>query len=514
MTIKQDGSGDYTSLTAAIAANGGGFTALTQILYQLYSGIYPERNLNFPAYITVDGIGNPWIKGELPADVDPAQIPLNQTIWMNNTATIRNVKITCKNMRYPIHSDAQAYPDLSIKNAVLNLEGCYIEHYGNAEAQAYQDSISSGVSVWSSCHAWGGGLHSGEKINCLNTDFISPTTAFYSHSNKDFDAPCRITIRGGSLRNRDPNGISALAVQNLGSGQVSFLNMEGVTIQGAISVDSNTWRAEKLENQLADRNAEMRIYLHGCSPVAVRSTNDARALQLISIDSASSAVAVSGSAVPALFGQNPVVIKGGIGYPARVLSSHSVKGEVAGGLIGQRLGDCTAVNKTLTIVFDGGSPVTLTLAANYTAMTNDAVVASLNALLNDSAGRAFSVITPYNYSAPVYQSDREVILTNTSSAVILKGTAVAFNGSKLNGRRATNSDTRAAIAGIALENIAPGVQGRIQGSGYINTTYIAFSGAPPTAFLASCSVNADATLSASGTTPLLQRLATDTYEII
>ncbi|HGK4053190.1 TPA: hypothetical protein ACJ2PB_003405, partial [Klebsiella pneumoniae] len=112
------------------------------------------------------------------------------------------------------------------------------------------------------------------------------------------------------------------------------------------------------------------------------------------------------------------------------------------------------------------------------------------------------------------QSDRELILTNTGNVVILKGTAVAFNGSKLNGRRATNSDTRSAIAGIALENIAPGVQGRIQGSGYINTTYIAFSGAPPTAFLASCSVNADATLSAGGTTPLLQRVATDTYEII
>ncbi|WP_429969568.1 hypothetical protein ACQU6D_14585 [Klebsiella variicola] len=57
-----------------------------------------------------------------------------------------------------------------------------------------------------------------------------------------------------------------------------------------------------------------------------------------------------------------------------VLSSHSVKGEVAGGLIGQRLGDCTAVNKTLTIVFDGGSPVTLTLAANYTSMSNDRVL--------------------------------------------------------------------------------------------------------------------------------------------
>ena len=256
------------------------------------------------------------------------------------------------------------------------------------------------------------------------------------------------------------------------------------------------------------------MYLHGCSPVAVRSTNDARALQLISIDSASSSVAVSGTAVPALFGQNPAVIKGGSGYPARILSSHSVKGEVAGGLIGQRLGDCTTVNKTLTIVFDGGSPVTLTLAANYTAMSNDAVVSALNTLLNDSTGRAFSIVTPYNYSAPVYQSDREVILTNTSSVVILKGTAVAFNSSKLNGRRATNNDARAAIAGIALENIPPGTQGRIQESGYINAMYIAFNGTPPTAFLSQCSVNADATLSAGGTTPVLQRVATDTYEII
>ncbi len=55
VTIKQDGSGDYTSLAAAIAANGGGFTALTQILYQLYSGIYPSGIL-ISAYITVDGI--------------------------------------------------------------------------------------------------------------------------------------------------------------------------------------------------------------------------------------------------------------------------------------------------------------------------------------------------------------------------------------------------------------------------------------------------------------------------
>ncbi|MEX4902044.1 hypothetical protein P0177_26235, partial [Klebsiella pneumoniae] len=106
------------------------------------------------------------------------------------------------------------------------------------------------------------------------------------------------------------------------------------------------------------------------------------------------------------------------------------------------------------------------------------------------------------------------ILTNTSGAVILKGTAVAFNASKLNGRRANSGDIRSAIAGIALENIAPGAQGRVQSSGYIHATYVVFTGAAPAAFLATCSVNADATLSAGNSTPVLQRVGTDTYEII
>jgi hypothetical protein len=95
-------------------------------------------------------------------------------------------------------------------------------------------------------------------------------------------------------------------------------------------------------------------------------------------------------------------------------------------------------------------------------MSNDAVVSALNAQLNDSAGRAFSVITPYTITRHRYIRVREVILTNTSGAVILKGTAVAFNGSKLNGRRATNSDTVQPLQASRWRTLH---QGRIQGSG-------------------------------------------------
>lgn len=515
VTIKPDGTGDYLTLAAAIAENGGGESFSNRVRYNVYEGVYTDLNVVIPKYADVFGVGqrgNIWLRGELPADSAPALISSTQTVWMNETSTIKNLKITAKNMRYPVHSDSIAFGDASIKNASLGIIGCHIEHYGNAEAQAYQNSIGSGVTVWTSCHAWGGGLHSGEHVTSENTDYISPTSAFYYHTQADFDEPCVITATGGSMRNTA--GGPALVLQNLGSGQINRCELDGVTMQGVATIDSNTWRGKKLTSQWGDRNAEMQLHMRNCTPVGVRSTNDSRVLQLVSTDSASSSVAVSGSAVPALFGQNPVIIPGGSGYPARILSSHSVKGEVAGGLIGQRLGDCSTTSKSLVVAFDGGSAVTLTLSANYTAMSNDAVVSALNTLMNDSAGRAFSVITPYNNEAPVYQSDREKILTNNTNVVILKGTAVAFNNSKLYGRRATNSDNRATIAGIALENIAPGEQGRVQVSGYIYRTYVAFTGTAPSVFLATCSVNSDGTLSAGSTNPILQRVATETYEII
>ncbi|HDZ2849088.1 TPA: hypothetical protein RSS98_005410, partial [Klebsiella pneumoniae] len=122
------------------------------------------------------------------------------------------------------------------------------------------------------------------------TNFISQTSPFYFHTNKDFDLPCKIKVTGGKFENK--NGGSALAVQNMGSGQVNTCIIDGVTLQGITSIDSNTQKAEKLVNDWGDRNSEFQIHIRNCTPIAVKSTNDSRVLQLISIDGAASSVAV------------------------------------------------------------------------------------------------------------------------------------------------------------------------------------------------------------------------------
>ncbi|SLS06978.1 hypothetical protein [Klebsiella pneumoniae] len=517
ITIKQDGTGDFSTLTAAIAANGGGTSYNDRIKYEAYEGVYSDINIIIPRYADIVGVGQRnrvWFKGEMPDTVAPNDIPRNQTFWMNNTSKIENLKITAKNMRYPVHQDSIAYyGDGTPVGQVLDVIGCYIEHYGNYGAQNYQNSIGSGVTVWSSLHAWGGGLHSGQRVFTKNTDFVSPTSPFYYHTQADFDKPCLIECEGGSMRNTSPGG-GAVFIQNMGSGQCNTLNLKGVTLQGLVIINNNTWLAKKLKSQWGDRNAEMQVHITSSSPVPVQSTNSSSVLCLMSKDVAGSSVEVSGTAMAALFGYSPEIVSGGLGYPGRVYSYHSVKGEVAGGLIGQRLGDCTTSNKSLIVKFENNAAVTLTLNLNYTAMSNEDVVSSLNALLADNEGRGFSVVNPFNASAPVYQEDRELIIYNTTSTVIKKGTAVAFEPNKIRGRTATSADPRRAVAGIALENIAQGKAGRVQVSGHIHATAIAFSGTAPTNLWDTCSVATDGTIVAGSEKPILQYIGYSSYEIV
>jgi len=519
VTVKQDGTGDYTSLLSAIAAVGGGSSNNLRTRYLVYSGIYTDLNAVVPKYCDIIGVGQPnsvWLKGELAANVDPTQIPLNQTLWWNDTARLENIKVTSKNMRYPIHSDSSASTDTSIANATQQIDSCHIEHYGNAEAQAYQTSISSGVTVWSSTHAWGCGLHSGESIVSNGTHFISPTTPFYFHTNKDFDKSAHVVINGGLLKNKN-NG-AALAIQNLGSGKLNTCTLNGVDMQGTVSIDSATWRAEQLSSQWGDRNQETKVYLNNCSPVPFKSTNGSTVLQLISVVGSSSSVALSGTAMAKLFG-NPVIIAGSPNYAARAYSSHSVKGEITGSSLGARLGDCSTTNLTLTVTFDGGTAQNLTIASNYTSMSNDDVISALNTLLADSSGRAFSIVNPYDNKPPVYQADKEVMLTNTGSWTILKGNPVAYVNDKNNVTNWSTGYTKARFAGIALEDIQPGMSGRVQKSGRLMNTSINFSGTAGTTFLQQhyavvVSSSSTGGVATSGDVAILQYIGYQTYELI
>ncbi len=53
--------------------------------------------------------------------------------------------------------------------------------------------------------------------------------------------------------------------------------------------------------------------------------------------------------------------------------------------LGARLGDCSAVNKTLELSIDGGATVTVTFNENFTLATNAYILSFINTALNGVA---------------------------------------------------------------------------------------------------------------------------------
>lgn len=467
--VKAEGGGDFTSLKSAVEVLGDGKSLLKRTKIELHEGIYTDVNYHIPNFVDVVGIGKRdkcWLRGELAADSVPIDIEETQTVWVNKTSALKNLKVTAKNMRYPIHSDSGA----SDLKAVQLYQDCYVEHFGNQAARDWQAANGGDPDlIWSSRHAFGCGTHSGQVIISRRTEWVSETSPFYFHTNKDFDEPCYVELDGGRVLCTTDFG-HAVVAQALGSGQPDRLVIKGTEIIGNVITNANGWLSDELSNQPANR-MEIEIILSGSTPVAWGSQQAAETIGLVSVAGAGSSVSISGTAADALFGGQPDYRDGGVGLAAKVFSVFAINGDAAGVSMGARLGDCSSENKVLNIVFDGSINKSMTLNADYTAMTNAQVLSSLNTILNDP-DRSFVIENPWNNAANIHQPEHELTIKNTGATSIIKGMAVAVDNSKFNGRVMSDSADVKLFAGVALDDIAPGKFGRIQKSGCISSVHV------------------------------------------
>lgn len=479
--VKPDGSGNYTTVKDACAAVVG-MSALQRALIKVYPGVYTDTNYHIPNFCDVVGVGERdqiWLKGELPDNVAVATIPTVQTIWMNQTSRLRNLKITARNMRYPIHSDSGA----SGYRALQEIEDCYVEHIGNQGAKDYQTSIGGDPSgVWGSEHAWGCGTHSGQRIYSRRTHWVSRTSPFYFHTNRDFAEPCYVEVDRSHVICTTDTG-NALVVQALGSGQPDRFVVKDSVVRGPLNINDQPWLSLLPENQRANR-MEVEVTISGCGPVAWDSSQQAATLELRSIAGPLSSVSVSGTGADALFGKQPDVRAGSDGYAARVYGVWSIAdgSSYFETSMGKRLGNCTSVAKGLNILFDGSVSKAIALSQDYTGMDNATVLGLLNAALADGAGRSFFISDPWENRAKVYQPDYDRVVKNTGTTAILKGMAVAMNGSQHNGRVMTSADAAALFYGVAMEDMPVGQFGRVQKGGQVFSSHLLFEGTPSIGF--------------------------------
>lgn len=465
-------------------------------------------------HMTADGPGFAHIHYENPDNVDPAVIQNFQTFWMNTTSILTRLKVTGRNVRYPIHSDSGGV----LKGRTQQLKQCWIEHLGNSGAQDYQNSISSGVTVWTSLHAWGCGTSSAMVIEADGTVFRSPNSAFYFHTRELFGKGCRVTLRGARMLTTNDTG-AAVTVQPLGSLQGDVLELIGCEIGGFMSYQASPWIPDTLENQPAN-HSEVRVFGHGNSAFALKITEFGRALKIESNDvTDASKIEVSGDAVEFIFGRRVYALPGAGGIKGYVYGWADISGVGVGLLsnvfitsLGKRLGDCSVTNKTLSVKVNGGATTVVTFNQDYTAQSNAAILTAINAALGSVA-----VASAYNVGARYRPeiTDEERSLKNNSLEGILMGMVLAYDGDNKKVRKMTAADPSSLFAGVAVEDIYPGQWGRVKTCGWVlNTDLYGFTGAPSfhQPFYVDAAVPGKPTLT-PGANPIMRGKASNIVEV-
>ncbi|WP_116947351.1 stalk domain-containing protein [Jiangella endophytica] len=460
--VAPDGSGDYLSPALAVAAVVDSGPERPYVI-EVEAGTYTETEWTVPPYVTIRGTNRDTcvLAGALPDDATDAAISSTSTVWLKQTATLENLTITARNMRYAVHSESSG----NNRDASHLVRNCHIEHAGNDGARtwrrAHPESGLSASAVWSSDRPWGYGSASGLTAEFVDCTFVGVKEPWYVHTNKDFAAPNVNTLSGCTFRQTGPLTASALTVQSLGSGQRDVVTISGSVFNGVyLRHDDRPWISERAERQLAN-HAEIALTLTDCTPLGYRPNLRGRALRLTALDAATDAtIAVGGSAAAVLFG-SPTVRPGGGGVAGYVFGSWDISGILAGlrndvavaNTLGRRLGDCRSAPLELVVTAGSAGPVVVPLAEDFTGADNQTVIGLINQALDGLA-----VASEYDVGAgetyPAF-TDREVQGVNVGAAGIARWSAVAVVDGGI------TLVASGPAGGISIEQLAPGRSGRV-----------------------------------------------------
>jgi len=490
LTVKPDGTGDFTSPKLANDSILDS-SSEKQYVILIYPGVYTEKEWIVKPYVTLRGTDRDlvWLKGENDASATNSEITEQSTVWLKGTATLENLTITAKNMRYPVHSEDSGRN----KDAVHIVRNVHVEHYGNLEAVQYRQNWMAshpGVTppadldpaqVWGGIsgdgsHAWGYGSASGVKETFYDSTFVSKANGWYVHNREDFTKP-QINIINDS-RVISTVQSKPVVIQSLGSGTADEVIFNNTEFVGTYMVqDDLPWITQKPENQYAN-HADFKVTFNNSTPLGYEDRHRGRALALFSKSvGSSSSVEVSGTAVPDLLGSY-IVRAGGGGLNGYLYGHWDISGIKVGprsniqidNTLGRRLGDCTVHHKTLVVTFEGGTTKTIVFNENYTEQSNAAIINQMNTQLG-SSGYA----TEYNVTLNEYYPevlDKQLNLHNLTPIGIPRFAPVVFDADNTSIRLMTAADSVTSFVGITLERIVPGQSGRVLTEGILKKSQL------------------------------------------
>lgn len=396
ITVKKDGSGDFTTIQDAInSINDASVTNQYDIqvyddfeikdLKELYVNTGKRNTIDNPSNEVALVFTKSWvhIRGmksdknklyiESPSDLAASSFQNIQVIKAQGNVIINNFHIAIKGGRYAIHQESggrKLHPDYHAHTIYKDL---IIEHRGNS-------SYTNG-SGWTSICAQANGTTSGLKQTYVNCKWISPyKNPFYTHTNSEFDEPNEMTMINCSILCTLKNvGISDMGQYwgDIGAGQRAKIKFIGCNIAkfGSIFSYGGTRGNEKTNNVRVKYgyNGGAEILGYGNSPMAVVQANKP-CLTFKTVDNNKQIDVIGGTAYNLIWGNTWQKVKGtpvNEGYSVgsiRLADALKWSSNSQVFCLAYILGNCKDSPKTLIIKVDD-TEYTLSFDKNY--MTND-----------------------------------------------------------------------------------------------------------------------------------------------
>jgi hypothetical protein len=381
-------------------------------------------------------------------------------------------------------------------NAIADLENCEIIAYNNrygmhiegngGENRDYIRTFRN-VKIKHDSTSLGFGQSTGEELYLEDCTLEGGGKALYLHNNNLFDKPCKVSMLRTKLLGNSDNSIQ---LQSLGSGNKDNLIVSDCVIDnGLVNYFDAGWQKDDSQNP---NHAEQILSITDLNPLAFNnSSNYDTCLKFTSkstggastvlFDETSTAFddIIGNSNLTSVF-ENDFFRQNKNGYSYKS-GSDVLKGFAISGLdiaevtsrplyvrsLGKRLGDCSTVNKTLTVIVDG-TTYNIVFDKNYDGQANTVVSDYTNAQIITEILAVLSAVCDvemYSLTKDYFPAFKGVkTVSNSSASAILKGMGIVFsNYSEI--RKATNSDNK--IDGIALDDFNLSGKGRIITSGDI-----------------------------------------------
>ena len=416
-------------------------------------------------FVHVVGIGPCRIVGYLPSN--PAT--LTQAIFWNCRADLENVEI--------------------YSGAYMNY-GCHIEGSG---------ALVNVVRSWRNVRlhtptgaAIGYGSSGGEQLHVYDSQIDGGARALYLHNNQRFVRPSSVTFSRCNLMSRGTLDGAVMMLQSIGSNQRDIVSLIGCQLaDGDIAFVDGAWSNDYSDNP---DHAEYRL-IADISPRPVNTTQMGRntclrfvskstgASSTVRFDPASTAFsAVIGDPLKVAVSKDRYLRDSQYGYSYSD-GAGDVSGVAYSGLdilstvssvhrrsLGKRLGDCSIVNKTLTVIVDGVS-YNVVFNKNYNGTSSTTAASYTNAqILAEIVAAVGAVcdVTLYGLGVDYYpEFDGVAQITNASgSTAIRAGMGYVLTGL---GEAVAATGTDVYISGIAIDTIKHGGIGRGITKGQIYT---------------------------------------------